>query len=194
MDDWLAEQGELDWVHDPRHDDAVAEPPARRPRQRPQPGRPAAPATATIARRRGIVVLAGLGLLIAVVVAVVIVTSGGGGGSPPVPSTVPGTTEPTVTTTPTLTTGQSTTPAKPSVHVTVPAAGSLSAGDSGPAVVSLQKALAALGYTVGTPDGNFGPKTEAAVVQFQKDKGLKADGIVGATTARALNKALTAAG
>lgn len=37
-------------------------------------------------------------------------------------------------------------------------------------------------------DGNFGPKTEAAVRQFQKDHGLVVDGVVGAYTWRELLK------
>lgn len=39
-----------------------------------------------------------------------------------------------------------------------------------------------------TADGNFGPKTEAAVRAFQKKQGLVPDGIVGPKTWRALDK------
>jgi peptidoglycan hydrolase-like protein with peptidoglycan-binding domain len=45
----------------------------------------------------------------------------------------------------------------------------------------LQRLLGANGYLVNT-DGGFGPKTEQAVMNFQKSKGLKADGIVGVQT------------
>ena len=41
-------------------------------------------------------------------------------------------------------------------------------------------------------DGVYGPKTEAAVVKFQTDKGLSPDGHVGPKTAAALNEALAA--
>src|SRR2546425_1614550 len=40
-----------------------------------------------------------------------------------------------------------------------------------------------------TPDGNFGPKTEAAVRTFQRDHGLVPDGVVGAGTWAALDAA-----
>ena len=36
------------------------------------------------------------------------------------------------------------------------------------------------------PDGKFGPKTEAAVIQFQRSNGLAPDGIVGPKTRAAL--------
>ena len=54
----------------------------------------------------------------------------------------------------------------------------------------LQTALALLGYKVGQPDGIWGQKTRKAVVAFQKKQKLKADGLVGAKTARAINKEL----
>ena len=51
----------------------------------------------------------------------------------------------------------------------------------------LQQRLATLGYDVGTPDGNFGPGTEAAVIAFQTDKGISpADGVVNQATWNAL--------
>lgn len=49
-------------------------------------------------------------------------------------------------------------------------------GSSGPDVVDLQEALGI------TADGDFGPKTEAAVKEFQAQNGLVADGIVGTKT------------
>lgn len=49
-------------------------------------------------------------------------------------------------------------------------------GDKSPAVRLLQTKL---GLVV---DGHFGPKTEAAVKKFQKENGLKADGVVGKLT------------
>jgi peptidoglycan hydrolase-like protein with peptidoglycan-binding domain len=61
-------------------------------------------------------------------------------------------------------------------------------------VVALQKALAALGLDVGQPDGSFGPATKTAVAAFQTAHGLTPDGIVGATTAKALDEALAARG
>lgn len=62
-------------------------------------------------------------------------------------------------------------------------------GSSGDDVKTIQTALIASGYSVGTAgiDGIFGPDTEAAVKQFQTDHGLTVDGIVGPETATAMN-------
>jgi peptidoglycan L-alanyl-D-glutamate endopeptidase CwlK len=57
---------------------------------------------------------------------------------------------------------------------------------SGPEVTALQQALARAGFNPGTPDGVFGLGTEAAVLGFQRSKGLAADGAVGPATATAL--------
>lgn len=62
----------------------------------------------------------------------------------------------------------------------------LKRGSSGPAVVELQKKLKEKKFNPGLIDGNFGLGTEAAVIAFQKSKGLLADGIVGLQTRRAL--------
>lgn len=64
-------------------------------------------------------------------------------------------------------------------------------GDKGDAVKSLQEQLIRLGYPLPKygADGDFGKETEAAVKAFQMDKGLKADGVVGAKTYAALDKA-----
>ncbi|WP_217442055.1 MULTISPECIES: peptidoglycan-binding protein [Myxococcus] len=60
-------------------------------------------------------------------------------------------------------------------------------GSKGATVTTLQKKLAAAGFNPGPIDGDFGPKTRAAVLSFQKAKGLKQDGIVGPKTWGALN-------
>ena len=68
-------------------------------------------------------------------------------------------------------------------------------------VKALQEALLVLGYDLGEGgvyndgvDGNFGPYTEDAVIQFQLDRGFNAtnvDGIVGEGTHRELARALS---
>ena len=61
-------------------------------------------------------------------------------------------------------------------------------GDSGEAVVQLQKELNEHGYHVAI-DGDFGPKTLEAVKSFQSNKGLEVDGVVGPNTWEELIKA-----
>jgi peptidoglycan hydrolase-like protein with peptidoglycan-binding domain len=53
-------------------------------------------------------------------------------------------------------------------------------------VKQIQQALADKGYNVGPVDGSFGPMTDAAVRDFQKDAGEYVDGIVGPKTWAAL--------
>lgn len=55
-------------------------------------------------------------------------------------------------------------------------------GDYGTDVELIQSKLNELGYSVGTVDGSYGSATAAAVLAFQRDKGLEADGIVGYQT------------
>jgi len=57
----------------------------------------------------------------------------------------------------------------------------LSYGSSGDSVRQLQKALNKVGYKLDV-DGGFGPKTKAAVVDYQKKNGLAVDGVVGSET------------
>lgn len=64
----------------------------------------------------------------------------------------------------------------------------LSSGNRGNQIRTAQRLLNALGYNSGSVDGIFGAKTKAAVVKFQKAKGLDADGIVGSKTWNALLK------
>jgi len=69
----------------------------------------------------------------------------------------------------------------------------LKTGATGPAVEALQKQLQKAGFDPGGTDGAFGPRTEAAVMAFQKAKGLDADGVVGPRTKAALDTATQAA-
>lgn len=62
----------------------------------------------------------------------------------------------------------------------------LSNGSQGEKVAELQKRLQALGYYTGEIDGQFGPGTREAVVAFQKNNGLDADGLAGTETLKVL--------
>jgi hypothetical protein len=66
----------------------------------------------------------------------------------------------------------------------------LKPGDTGSQVKTLQRALATLGFSPGTPDGDYGPATQVAVEKFQVAKGLAEDGVVGPATLAALQRAL----
>ena len=76
---------------------------------------------------------------------------------------------------------------KPSVNNNV-----LSIGDTGENVRKLQEQLVKLGYNVGSkgPDGDFGSKTYAAVIDFQRKHNLDDDGIVGSLTENAIKEAI----
>lgn len=63
-------------------------------------------------------------------------------------------------------------------------------GDEGPAVRDIQDRLAALGFEAnGDSRAIFAEKTQQAVIEFQRAKGLDADGVVGPNTWRALYEA-----
>ncbi|MCM3594926.1 peptidoglycan-binding protein [Metabacillus idriensis] len=62
-------------------------------------------------------------------------------------------------------------------------------GNKSSYVASIQRTLACLGYSPGAADGIFGSGTERAVKEFQADKGLSADGIVGKDTYYCLSTA-----
>lgn len=68
----------------------------------------------------------------------------------------------------------------------------LSIGDTGEDVRKLQEQLVKLGYNVGSkgPDGDFGSKTYAAVIDFQRKHNLDDDGIVGPLTENAIKEAI----
>ncbi|MDJ0674666.1 MAG: peptidoglycan-binding protein [Calothrix sp. MO_167.B42] len=59
-------------------------------------------------------------------------------------------------------------------------------GQSGAQVKYIQSCLRKLGYFKGNITGNFGPKTEASVRNFQQARGINAIGVVGPRTQRAL--------
>ncbi len=63
-------------------------------------------------------------------------------------------------------------------------------GSKGIEVEKIQNLLTKKGYSLGKIDGDFGPKTEAAVILFQKDNDLKQDGIVGPATIKLLEQAI----
>lgn len=65
----------------------------------------------------------------------------------------------------------------------------LMVGLKGDDVKRLQEALLGLHLYVGRVDGDFGPRTEQAVREYQRERGLAVDGIAGAQTLRALNLA-----
>jgi putative chitinase len=62
----------------------------------------------------------------------------------------------------------------------------LKQGSTGPEVTALQIQLKTLGFDPKGTDGNFGPGTKAALIAFQKSKGLQPDGAAGPLTMVAL--------
>lgn len=83
-------------------------------------------------------------------------------------------------------------PAPTAVPTLVPAAlkqyETLRSGSKGQNVTRLQQQLEKLGYYNSTVDGSYGKNTKAAVEAFQRDHGLKADGIAGPKTLAALDE------
>ncbi len=77
----------------------------------------------------------------------------------------------------------------PEIEVLKPSPMLLKRGASGQLVKDLQKILSGLGYFAGAVDGDFGPRTQAAVLAFQADNHLETDGKVGALTREALSQA-----
>jgi peptidoglycan hydrolase-like protein with peptidoglycan-binding domain len=59
-------------------------------------------------------------------------------------------------------------------------------GDRGEAVSAVQHRLAWEGFFEGDLDGVFGDRTEAAVRQFQNERGIAEDGAIGPKTWAAL--------
>lgn len=170
-----------------------------------EPEPPQRPVPDGLAQRQIVIILAVLAIIAAIVIAILLVRAVTGSDEPgtttPVTTattptdTTPADTTPTDTTptdtTPTDTTPTNTTPTNGGV-TSVPTDATLRAGSTGTSVTALQNALNQLGYDAGTADGNFGASTTAAVIAFQKAKGLTEDGVAGATTLTAINTALAA--
>ena len=76
------------------------------------------------------------------------------------------------------------------------ASSTLRRGSKGAQVTKMQKMLHTLGFDLGNGvdgiDGKFGKKTEEAVMEFQKSRGLEPDGVYGPKTHEALYAAYTA--
>lgn len=73
--------------------------------------------------------------------------------------------------------------ASPAMAQSVPA---VKMNDSGQTVTDLQQRLTDLGYYNGEITGFYGSMTQEAVMRFQQDMGLAADGVVGSATVTAL--------
>ncbi|MBW4520809.1 MAG: peptidoglycan-binding protein [Scytolyngbya sp. HA4215-MV1] len=67
-------------------------------------------------------------------------------------------------------------------------AASLQQGDTGSEVSALQEKLTRLGYFEGPQTGYFGSLTQEAVIRFQRESGLSADGVYGAQTQQLLEQ------
>lgn len=61
-------------------------------------------------------------------------------------------------------------------------------GSSNVSVEKIEQDLKWLGYFEGTPDSYYGSDTKTAVVRFQSDRGLKADGVMDRKTLEALGR------
>lgn len=66
----------------------------------------------------------------------------------------------------------------------------LSMGSRGSDVMEIQATLSKIGYNPGVIDGVFGRQTEQAVMLFQRNNGLTADGVIGTTTYNVLERFL----
>ena len=75
-----------------------------------------------------------------------------------------------------------------SVGIATQAMAEMTQGTKGQEVTELQTKLQKLGYFDRRPTGHFGPLTKQAVIRFQQDQGITANGIVETTTLNALEQ------
>ena len=122
--------------------------------------------------------------VVAIIVVIGLAIAGVFSGSGQHPTTSPPATTPT-------TSNQPTTPTTTAARAprSLAPTSTLKPGDTGAQVKRLQRALAQLGYSPGSVDGDYGPSTVAAVKRFQQASKLTADGVVGPATLRALRRA-----
>lgn len=71
-----------------------------------------------------------------------------------------------------------------------PATAAALKGKATDVVAQIQTELTKYGYYAGPIDGKYGPATKDAVIKLQTDLGVTADGLVGAETIKAFNKAV----
>jgi hypothetical protein len=195
-DDWLADEGGIDWSTDPRPYEDDPEWPQQAERERPA-GLVRAPAvhdgsaSEAVLRRRRLLAIGAVAVAIVIAIIVAVVAANGGSGGSAETTVATPVTPQTPVETPTDGATTTTSASSTAAEVTVPESGHLSAGDSGSAVETLQQALKQLGLYDGAVDGDFGQGTEDAVVAFQNAHNLTPDGIVGQETADAINQALS---
>ncbi|UWQ95542.1 L,D-transpeptidase family protein [Rhodobacteraceae bacterium M385] len=70
-------------------------------------------------------------------------------------------------------------------------AGSLAPGATGNSVVQLRNRLLAMGYLERSATATYDSRLQQAVLEFQVDNGINADGIAGGDTIRAVNRSAT---
>jgi hypothetical protein len=151
-----------------------------------EPGSPAHREFVVAGRTFTTTQLAIIGICILAVFFAILAAAGVFNGSNPPAQTVTPPPKPLTTTTPATTQGSTTSTVQgPATTQT------LKAGDTGAQVKLLQQSLNTLGFSVGKPDGVYGPATQNAVERFQVAQGIPEDGIAGPQTLAAIQRQLS---